>query len=270
MRLILLLFFSMHFFSCEMFEYNPNHYELEESEKNLTAQNILKISSKKPGDTLLIVFTGDHQRFYEETEAFVNKVNSRPPGDFVIISGDISDFGMPAEFRWMQNIYSNLNAPYLTVIGNHDHLGNGKQVYLEMFGPLDYSLTYGKYHFVFSNTNGREYSFDGTVPDIGFLRKQIVEVDDSLIKILVSHVMPGEIDFDPALTFPLGEVISEAKNFMAGFHGHTHNYQVNFPYGSKYPFVSSSSTSYRIYLEIRFYTDQENLKDTFHVKLINF
>lgn len=268
MRLFLLFLFSLLLVSCEMFEYNPNDYELEEWEKGSTAKNLSRLGRQQPGDTVLMILTGDTQRFYDETKALVEKVNSRPPGDFVIICGDISDFGLPAEFRWMQNIYSSLNAPYLTVIGNHDLLANGRQIYLDMFGLLDYSFTYGRYHFVMVNTNGLEYGFNGTVPDTNFLRQQLLNTNDSLQKILVSHVRPVDTDFDPALNAPLGKIISNTVYFVGGFHGHNHVTFVSYPYGLEYPFVTPNAANNGSYLEVRFYRSQGNLKDTFDIKEI--
>jgi 3',5'-cyclic-AMP phosphodiesterase len=253
--------------SCSMFEYNPNDFELEENEQNLTAKNLTVIAGQIPGDTVLLILAGDTQRFYEDTRDFVSKVNSRPRPDFVVISGDISDFGLPAEFKWMNKIYSSLHAPYLTVIGNHDLIGSGRYVYDEMFGPADYSFTYGRYKFIMANTNGREFGFNGSVPDTAFLKEEYT--GDNFQKILLCHVSPGDPDFDPALNDAVEKIIRGSNLHVGAFHGHHHGHAVRFPFGPDLPFVSTSSTSQRNYLEVRFFPT-DNRTDTFNTRQIYY
>ena len=255
-------------FSCSMFEYNPNDFELDEHEKNLTAKNLARIEGQPAGDSVLMIFAGDTQRYYEDTRDFVNAVNKSRHADFVMISGDISDFGLPIEFKWMNEIYSSLRFPYLTAIGNHDLLANGRYVYDEMFGETDYSFIYGRYKFVVCNTNGREYGFNGSVPDLVFLENEFLQSDSDKYKVLICHVAPGNIDFEPALNEDVGQIINQTDNFLGGFHGHNHGFHVRYPFGEDMPFISSSSTSQRNFLEVLFY--HSDGRDTFNVRQIYY
>ena len=79
-------------------------------------------------------FIGDTQRTYDETEAFVHHANGRDDIDFVIHGGDYTEFGMTKEFAWAVERLNQLRVPYAGLIGNHDILGNGHEVYAELFG----------------------------------------------------------------------------------------------------------------------------------------
>ena len=143
--------------SCEgLFEYHPNEIRLKNNEKNITAQNLDKIKKQQPGDTLRLLVMGDSQRFYDATNSFIKKANEFQNIDFVVHQGDISDFGITQEFKWIHAIMKNLKWPYLTVIGNHDLLANGREVYKQMYGEFNYSFEYGHTKFIFIDTNGRE------------------------------------------------------------------------------------------------------------------
>ncbi|WP_207433780.1 metallophosphoesterase family protein [Sabulibacter ruber] len=213
--------------SCEqLFEYHPNQIRLKSHEKNLTARYLRQISAQTPQDTLRILVMGDTQRFYDETQDFVKKANSLSGIDFVIHLGDISDFGMAREFQWVHDIMQDLRWPYLTVIGNHDMLGNARQVYRQMYGELNYSFTYGHTKFVFLDTNGREYGFNGKVPDLGWLTRELQPVsgENWTQAIVVSHVPPFDSDFDRQLEMPYHDALASSGVVSLSLHGHRHGW----------------------------------------------
>ena len=41
---------------------------------------------------------------------------------------------MKKEYEWTVNILSKLDIPYVGLIGNHDVIGNGDQVFNKLFG----------------------------------------------------------------------------------------------------------------------------------------
>jgi len=156
---------------CDLLEFSPNDHRVPKEFTNLTQQNLAKLQARPlpAGDTLRFVFTGDSQQFYDEAEALVASVNQQPGLAFLVVAGDISGFGLAREMRWVDEKMRRLSVPYVTVIGNHDLVGNGREAYQRIYGPLDYSFVYGDTKFVFIDTNGREYNFDGTAPNLGWL-----------------------------------------------------------------------------------------------------
>lgn len=75
--------------------------------------------------------------------------------------------GLRHDYRLTLERLRQLHVPFVTTIGNHDAISNGKQVYREMFGPFDYTFDYGGVRFVCFNANRLEFSPDP--PDLAWL-----------------------------------------------------------------------------------------------------
>ncbi|MCE6992129.1 metallophosphoesterase [Dyadobacter sp. CY323] len=211
--------------SCDsLILYNPNQIIADKDERNLSARNIERIQAIPVQDTLKFILMGDTQRWYDESVDFVKSANSQPDIAFVLHAGDISDFGINQEFKWVNKIMQNLKTPYLTVIGNHDIVANGPASYRKIFGPLDYSFEYGDYRFVFINTNSREYAFDGTVPDISWLRSQLSNNPQNKNIIVVGHVPPYDGDFDRKLEGEYTDLLGSNPNVNLSLYGHKHGF----------------------------------------------
>lgn len=238
------LFFTLFIFvaaSCDLFEYNPNQIILEEDEKDLNKKNMAKIKVIAPPDTLKFILMGDTQRFYDESDAFIKSANLFNDVSFVVHAGDISDFGLTQELIWVNDIMKNLKFPYLTVVGNHDLLANGKKAYRRMFGAFDYAFEYGDNRFIFINTNSREYAFDGTVPDLDWLREQLGNNPENKNTIIISHMPPYDIDFDEGLEMEFARLLAEDEHVRLSLHGHQHSFNDSVFYddGVRY-FVTTS------------------------------
>jgi hypothetical protein len=72
-RLVVLLFFTLLISNCT--EYSPNQIFDNDSPKDINEKNLQKLFAAPDNDTLTIAFIGDSQRFYDEVEFFVDKVN---------------------------------------------------------------------------------------------------------------------------------------------------------------------------------------------------
>lgn len=211
--------------SCDdLFQYNPNEETLLDKDKDLTAKNIAKISQLPVSDTTRFILMGDSQRWYDECEDFVRSANQQKNISFVLHAGDISDFGLTQEFKWVNEIMTRLKYPYVTVIGNHDIVANGSATYRKMFGPLNYSFAFGRDRFIFINTNSREYAFDGSVPDIAWLKAQLADNPTHLNTIVVGHVPPFDADFDKNLEKPYTEALATDPNVRFTLYGHQHRF----------------------------------------------
>jgi hypothetical protein len=253
--------------SCDLLEFSPNETRTPASYRDLTRKNLERLQQRSNplgGDTLRFVFIGDSQRFYEEAEAFVQSVNQQRGIAFVAVAGDISDFGLIREMRWVHDKLRGLNVPYLTVIGNHDQVANGREAYQKVYGPLNYSFEYAGTRFVFIDTNGREYDFQGRVPDIGWLRAQLADSVGVRRQVVMSHVPPTDADFDPQLVQPYVQVLSERRTAPVAFelNGHRHDFGVTTPYEADLPFINSYSFEKRRYVVLTLWGQREFKLDT--------
>ena len=221
--------------SCDKLEYNPNQKFDRDTPQNINAVNISRIIEKPADDTVRFILSGDTQRGYDEARGFVKKANAIPGVDFVVIAGDISDFGLLQEMEWMVGILNDLKAPYIGVIGNHDLTANGKHVFQNVFGDLNYSFTYKGIKFISINTNSREVNFDGTVPDIGWLQQQVRPETEVGNIVAISHVSPQSVDFDKKLQQPFISALSGTGKCLASMHAHDHT--AKYTYERGIPFI---------------------------------
>ena len=243
-------------FSCDgIFQYNPNQIVLSENEKDLNAKNIEKIKRLPLKDTMRFILMGDTQRWYDETSEFVKSANKQKDISFVLHAGDISDFGLTREFEWVNEIMLKLNFPYLTVIGNHDIVANGPDTYSRMYGALDYSFKFGNNKFIFVNTNSREYAFDGTVPNLAWLRSEVTNNPDGKNEIVIAHVPPFDGDFDKKLEKEYSEILSQSGHVKISLYGHQHAFKDGQYYNDGVHYYVTTSMGARGYMIVSTWKD---------------
>lgn len=240
-RPVIFLAISLLLASCDQFEFSPNQSFDHSSASNLNAQNLARLRQNAEDDTVTIVFAGDTQRWYDEQERFVKKVNSLQNVDLVLLAGDISDFGLLQEFKWVQKRLSALQAPYFGIIGNHDMVANGRQIFRQMFGPLNYSFVYGGIKFIAHNTNGLEAPGEH-IPDLGWLSRELQNTEGARYLITVSHVPPfNKLEFGAESVKPYTDLLQNTPNLLLSLHGHVHQHQDFYPFGDKVHYMTSFS-----------------------------
>lgn len=247
---MLILFFS--FLKCEKFEYSPYQKENKKSPVKLNEVNIDKILSHEDteDDTVTILFTGDSQRFYDELSDLVERANKISDIDFLILAGDISDFSLNQEFIWINDRLKKLYFPYLCVIGNHDLLANGPEIYESIFGEKNFSFVYKGYKFIFHDNNGLEYGYNGKIPDLDWLSGQL---NDSIPDwfIAISHIPPYGSDFDKTLEIPYRDLFASDRRFILSLHGHQHSTTDNFYYNNHVRYIVSNSVQKKSFLLLK-------------------
>ncbi|MCW3074407.1 MAG: hypothetical protein JWP69_1476 [Flaviaesturariibacter sp.] len=241
-KLLLLLLAAGSLASCKKtFQYSPNEVRLDENDKDLNARNIRKIAELPRKDTFRFIVMGDSQRHYEDTEDFVHAANGLNDIAFVVLAGDISDFGLNREFQWIARSLKGLKMPFIGVIGNHDMLANGRLIYSQMFGPENFIFEYSGNQFICLNTNSYEVGHDGSLPDLPWLERQLSNHDLYKNAFVISHVPPFDREFDQTKTAEYSRIVSATGKVRVSIHGHQHRYSVSRPYpnGPEYLVVGS-------------------------------
>lgn len=227
--------------ACEKFEFSPYEIRLDEDEKNINGRNIARINAlkKAPDDTLRFVLTADTQGFYEENEKLVAHINQRRNLDFVLIGGDLTDFGLTKEFKLVHEDFKKLNVPYVAVVGNHDAVNNGKQAFAAMYGDYDVSFGAGNSKFILLNTNYLE--FDKNAPDLDWLEKELQAAATYENVFVLSHIPPTNNEFGAENKVRYGQLMNKYK-VSYSLHGHNHNYKYHFPFGEQVPVLETAAT----------------------------
>lgn len=236
---------------CNAFEYHPYDVRLEKKYKNINQKNLVRImAGDDRNDTVRFVFMGDTQRWYDETEDFVKAVNQQEGIDFVVHGGDISDFGMKKEFCWIHDIMSKLKVPYVAIIGNHDHLGAGGEIYEAMYGDLNFSFVLGGIKFLCLNTNALEFDYATPVPDFQFLEREFKDTVEVRYEqtIAMMHVEPGDVVFNNNVKNVFHEYLKRFKNLRFCVHAHAHRLMADDMFGDGIIYYGSDAMKNRNYL----------------------
>ena len=169
----------------------------------------------------------DSQRWYDELKEAVGIINSRDDIDFVIHAGDISDFGLRVEFEQQRDILNRLRVPYVCLIGNHDCIATGKELFSKIFGDADMSFVAGEVKFICLNTNSLEYDCSDAVPNMQFIEQEILTMSERVRKsVVVMHAQPFSDQFySKESAWALQQLLHELPNLQFCVHGHGHRYK---------------------------------------------
>ncbi|MEG1187076.1 MAG: metallophosphoesterase [Bacteroidales bacterium] len=235
--------------SCDLIDYHP--YDAKDSgvkDVNATAiKNIQNLCEWK--EVVRFAWMGDTQRWYDETDDFVQSVNMRSDIDFVMHGGDISDFGMTQEFTWVHRIMKKLNVPYVALLGNHDVLGNGISVYHSMYGAENFSFIAGDTKFVCLNTNALEFDYSHPVPDFSFIKKEIEDANPAVKRTVVAmHTPPFGEQFDNNVADVFQMYIRKLPGLTFCMHAHTHKLKVQDLFGDGIIYYGCASMKERSYI----------------------
>lgn len=208
---------------CDKFDYSPYEVRLPEEMRGLNSKHIGRIQAQNISntDTLRFVVTSDTQGFYAQNEALVRHINQQPEIDFVLHNGDITDFGLLKEHELIHESFKKLKAPYVTVIGNHDALSNGKTLYKAMYGEFNFSFVVANRKFIFLNTNNWE--FDGKAPDLEWLEKELQNTAIYQNTFVMSHIPPNSEAFGIEKIAPYKALLRK-YNVSLSLHGHGHGF----------------------------------------------
>jgi len=242
-----LLLLSLYLQACEEFEYSPYEVRLDDDEKNINQRNIARIEALKisRNDTLRFILSADVQGFYEENEAMVQNINQRHDIDFLLLGGDLTDFGLVQEFKLIHEDFKTLRMPYVAVVGNHDAVNNGQLAFKAMYGDYNTSFAVGNSRFILLNTNYIE--FNKQVPDLDWLEKELAALANYENIFVLSHIPPENYEFGQENAERYSQLISQ-YHVTFSLHGHNHAFKYNFPFDGTVPYVETAASKNREYL----------------------
>ena len=236
--------------SCDgIFDTHPYDVNIS-GERNINVTNIKKIEeSCKDKDTLRIACISDTHVWFSDTEDMVNDINARSNVDFVIHCGDLSDTGVQKEFEWTRSILGGLSKPYVALIGNHDFLGTGDEVFSRIWGDYDFSFIAARVKFVCLNTNAIEYNYLAAVPNFDFMEEQIKQDSASFDRTIVCmHARPYCEQFNNNVAKAFEFYIHLFPHTMFCINGHDHSLQVDDIYKDGIIYYGIDCASSRTYL----------------------
>lgn len=236
---------------CEdLFNYHP--YDTRFSgDTYINQRNIESIESAcRDKDTLRFVFMGDTHGWYSDTRDMVDAINSHGDSiDFVVHGGDLTDTGTTKEFVWTRDVLKRIKAPYVALIGNHDFLGTGDEVYRRMFGQLDFTFIAGRVKFVCLNTNATEYDYVAAVPNFDFMEEQLT-ADSALFDrtVVCMHARPYSDQFNNNVAKAFEHYVNLFPRLIFCLNAHDHHLQADDLYGDGVMYYGCDCAEHRSYL----------------------
>lgn len=233
----------------DLFDYHPYDVRIEGT-TGINATNISRIEEAcKTKDTVVVAVVSDSHGWYSDTRDAVTSINANPSIDFIIHCGDLTDCGTTKEFMWQRDILQQLRKPYVALIGNHDFLGTGDEVYEEMFGAMDFSFVAGKVRFVCVNTNAAEYDYMAAVPNLDFIESfWKADTLEASRTIVCMHARPYSEQFNNNAAKAFEHYITQLPSLMFCIFGHGHGLEVSDVFGDGVLYYEADATTHRHYL----------------------
>lgn len=197
---------------------------IETNPRELTQRNLDLLAARSQVAFVPFKFAviSDSHSQLAELDSAISAINRHDDLAFLLHAGDMSDAGLLQEYEWSIEILERLRIPYLTTIGNHDAINNGKENYRALFGPYDYSFVFNQVKFVVLNDN--DWEFDNQVPRFDWLETQLAEYFIYRHQLVLSHVPPDDTDrFTSTEITMFHDILKD--NFTSLFiNGHNHGF----------------------------------------------
>lgn len=217
--------------SCEDFiEYSPynNIVKSKWEKQNEANYNSLLDGVEKDYEPFRVGLIADSHTYYDEFEKQVDYINSRDDLDFIIHLGDLTLSANIREFNWYNDIMNRIKIPVITLIGNHDCLGNGYDIYREMFGESNFYFRYKGVKFVIFDDIIWEKKVQD--PDFKWLNEALKNDDDYAYVLPFAHIPPWDEQFGVSDEYLYNQLM-EFNDISLSIHGHGHSYAFRQPYG---------------------------------------
>lgn len=186
---------------------------------NLTQKNLDMLRQGSPTFVPFKVgLVSDPQVVVSHLRDCRTEIDKRDDIDFTVLSGDLTDRSLRREFEWVAKILAEFRRPVVTVVGNHDGLLYGEEIYTKMFGPLNYSFIYNDVKFIMWNNNTYEWGY----PNFAWLE---AEIQSHPRVIIVAHQPPGSVERYPEVN-TIWEELYKYPNVLGSVSGHLHNWGI--------------------------------------------
>lgn len=208
---------------------------------------------------ITIGLLSDPHYHYADMADIVSHMRADASIDLVVVPGDLTDQGLVGEYEWFARGMQALDVPWIAVIGNHDHLGNGSTVYEAMFGPRNFVIDLARHRFIFFDDTAWESE---QPPDIAWLEQALAGVGER-IPVVFTHIPP----FSDQLTGPLEEQMRELfadAMVPVVVHGHQNRFAFNEFYWDEVKYLCAPWPEDRSYAKLTLDGRQVQVE---HVKL---
>ncbi len=158
-----------------------------------------------------------------DLELTVADINLNPDIEFVILAGDVTEFGSEKELLEAKSILGKLNKPVFVLPGNHDSKWSeiGNNDFVTIFGAEEFSFEKNGFLFIGTASGPNMRMAPGLVPreQMVFLEKTLRQMKDTLQPVFFINHYP--LDESLANAREVIELLKK-RNIQASLLGHGH------------------------------------------------
>ena len=225
--------------SCDkFFEFSPYEIRIDNDIKYQTDKNINKLNNLDTAVPFKFAIIADNHAFFTSLHEVVDDINNNSEIKFVIHAGDMTDGGLQNEYLLVNKILKKINVPFFTVIGNHDCLANGVDVYKQLYGKLNYSFEYANSKFIFLNDN--IWEFNNKAPDFTWLEGEIKN-NSKVNLFVIAHIPPSSDEFND-INENTYKTLMNSYNVTMSIHGHVHRFSYSDYYNDGVSYLTVENT----------------------------
>jgi len=170
----------------DLFDYSIHEIKGKYSGEKINSNNISKIEKTLNTETdFSFAFLTDSHDSYDDLNSSIQHISLNPDISFVIFGGDMTESGLLFEYEQYVKQMKKLSIPFLTIIGNHDTLGNGYDIFTDIFDTYEYTFSCNNVLFVSINNNDWT---ENNVSHLDSLKKTLSENQNSRYRIVLAHI----------------------------------------------------------------------------------
>lgn len=255
-RLLLVIFVAYGFSACkDMFDYSPYEVRVPDGDRDWNSKQLQIIKNDTVFKPFRIAYISDTHTEYDNFVDFVNLVNGMDSVDLIINGGDITLSGISKEFKWYHEIITKLQKPIISIIGNHDYLSNGSEVFKTMFGPTNFTFVYKNCKFImFDNI-----VWENPKEEIDYVWLDSALHNDNNYTHLIpfSHIPPWDEQIDYA-NMAVMHYQYKSHHIKKSFHGHVHEFLVKQLFNDSTEYVCAPNMKKRAFLMLN--VDRDSIR----------
>jgi predicted phosphodiesterase len=232
--------------SCEgVFRSDPFSGPIPDELSDLNGKALAELANITQGDSVLrIALISDSHYDTDALQKALLDIAGKEI-DLIVHGGDLTQSGVYQEYLSAASLLAHATAPVLTLIGNHDHLAFGEELFHDFFGEVNISLVLkGVPIILWDNT---VWENDEGGPDTKWL-KDILSSSDRYA-IVFAHSPP----WDEQLAETFGNLYRSSMlnyNVLLSVHGHKHDPSFSYPFNDGMPYLVAGSTMNGYWQEI--------------------
>tara|TARA_Y100001934_G_C12317155_1_gene758097 strand:- start:1001 stop:1837 length:837 start_codon:yes stop_codon:yes gene_type:complete len=174
---------------------------------------------KNSQDEFKVLLLSDPQTRPGHLDKTVLRLTENNDFAFAMLLGDLTENGIAREFDWVCTSLKKLNIPVFPVIGNHDAIGFGKELWQKYIGSYDYTIDFLDTRMLAYNDNA--FEFEIHEPNFDWIADN---VDVEKRNIVASHIPPS-VDVHTQLEVEKFISNLESIGVQNTIHGHHHKFK---------------------------------------------